>query len=170
MNEKRDRKILTPQILAHSTNTMTASKHVCLPCVNKDPVPSKYYGSDCGFAITSGNRLKEFVSVAIEEAKRSPMTQKHGCVVIFRNKIVAVGHNKPVEPFPLTSIHAEVNALMKAKKLLKKSELKQSKLLVVRIGTDSMDNPLKYSKPCKVCESFIDKLGIQMVYYSTSGV
>jgi len=25
----------------HSTKTMTASKHVCLPCVNRDPVPSE---------------------------------------------------------------------------------------------------------------------------------
>jgi deoxycytidylate deaminase len=107
--------------------------------------------------------------IAAAEAKKSPMSQKHGCVVIHKNKVVTTGYNKQVEPFSLTSIHAEVNALMKAKKILNRSELKQAKLMVVRIGTNSMDNPLKYSKPCKVCQSFIDKFGIQLVYYSTSG-
>ena len=87
-----------------------------------------------------------------------------GCAILSAdNRLVGVGRTSPSgRP------HAEVNALMKAKKILNRSELKQSKLMVVRIGTNSMDNPLKYSKPCKVCQNFIEKLGVQLVYYSTS--
>ena len=144
----------------------------CLPCSSssseeKKMVPSTYYGIDYCMAKPS-EKLSEYIMLARDEAKKSPMSQKHGCVVIHKNKVVATGYNKQVEPFSLTSIHAEVNALIKAKKVLNRSELKQAKLMVVRIGTNSMDNPLKYSKPCKVCQSFIDKLGIQLVYYSTS--
>lgn len=146
----------------------------CLPCSSssseeKKKVPSTYYGIDTDYCMAKpSERLSEYIMLARDEAKKSPMSQKHGCVVIHKNKVVATGYNKQVEPFSLTSIHAEVNALIKAKKVLNRSELKQAKLMVVRIGTNSMDNPLKYSKPCKVCQSFIDKLGIQLVYYSTS--
>ena len=143
----------------------------CLPCsslVEKKWTPSTYYGVDIDCMAKPRERLNEYIMIAADEAKKSPMSQKHGCVVIHKNKVVATGFNKQVEPFSLTSIHAEVNALIKAKKILNKSELKQAKLMVVRIGTNSMDNPLKYSKPCKVCQNFIEKLGVQLVYYSTS--
>ena len=143
----------------------------CLPCsslAGKKWTPSTYYGVDIDCMAKPRERLNEYIKIAADEAKKSPMSQKHGCVVIHKNKVVATGYNKQVEPFSLTSIHAEVNALIKAKKILNRSELKQAKLMVVRIGTNSMDNPLKYSKPCKVCQNFIEKLGVQLVYYSTS--
>lgn len=143
----------------------------CLPCsgaLQKNWVPSTYYGIDTDCTAKPRESLNEYVTTAAAEAKKSSMSQKHGCVVIHKNKIVATGHNYQVEPFSLRSVHAEVNALIKAKKILNRSELKHAKLMVVRIGTDLMGNHLKYSKPCKVCQSFIDKLGIQLVYYSTS--
>ena len=143
----------------------------CLPCsslAGKKWTPSTYYGVDIDCMAKPRERLNEYIKIAADEAKKSTMSQKHGCVVIHKNKVVATGYNKQVEPLSLTSIHAEVNALMKAKKILNRSELKQAKLMVVRIGTNSMDNPLKYSKPCKVCQNFIEKLGVQLVYYSTS--
>lgn len=138
----------------------------CLPC--HVGTPSLYFGYDSTTAIKPCERIAEYVEIAVSEAKKSSMTQKHGCVIVHRNRVVAAGHNKAVEPYPLKSIHAEAVALTRAKRILTKSELKQSKLIVVRIGTDSMKNPLKYSKPCAACESFISKQGISMVYYSTS--
>lgn len=152
------------------------STRTCVPCSPCSPhaknwVPSTYYRTDTECSSNKPReRLDEFVAIAASEAKKSTMSQKHGCVIIHKNKVVATGYNKQVEPCSLTSVHAEVNALMKAKKILNRTELKQAKLMVVRIGTNSMDNPLKYSKPCRVCQSFIDKLGIQMVYYSTSNI
>ena len=143
----------------------------CLPCatvLHKKWVPSTYYGIDTDCSAKPRESLNEYVALAAAEAKKSSMTQKHGCVVIHKHKVVASGHNYQVDPFSLRSVHAEVNALIKAKKILNRSELKQAKLIVVRIGAESMGNHLKYSKPCKVCQSFIDKLGIQLVYYSTS--
>ena len=143
----------------------------CLPCSSSEGkkwTPSTYYGVDIDCMAKPRERLNEYIQIAADEAKKSPMSQKHGCVVIHKNRVVATGYNKQVDPLSLTSIHAEINALMKAKKILTRSELKQAKLMVVRIGTNSMDNPLKYSKPCKVCQNFIEKLGVQLVYYSTS--
>lgn len=146
----------------------------CMPCVASERIfaknwrPSTYYGHDMESSVAVREKYMNYVEQAMEEAKKSPMAQKHGCVIVHKNKLVSAGYNKLVEPFGSYSVHAEVNALLKAKKILTKSELKQSKLFIVRIGTDNMDNPLKYSKPCKVCQELIDRLGIKIVFYSTS--
>jgi hypothetical protein len=34
-----------------------------------------------------------FVSIAVEEARKSHMSQKYGAVLIYRNKIISKGHN-----------------------------------------------------------------------------
>jgi hypothetical protein len=41
-------------------------------------------------------------------------------------------------------------------------------LYVVRIGTDSYGNVLKYSKPCEHCTRCINHFKIRKVYYSTN--
>ena len=49
-----------------------------------------------------------------------------------------------------------------------KGILNECDIYVVRIGPNSLDNPLKYSRPCLDCESTIMKYNIKNVYYSTS--
>lgn len=107
----------------------------------------------------------DLIEIAIKEAKRSPMNQKHGCVVVHNNRIVASAHNH-MPPMFNNSVHAEVDALKKVKH--KSSLLKECDLYIVRIGPDSSKNALKYSKPCASCARFIASCGIRSVFYSTN--
>ena len=65
------------------------------------------------------------------------------------------------------SVHAEVNALKKLKHY-QPELLKRCVLYVIRIGPDSSDNALKYSKPCAACTRFIRDCGVRTVLYSTN--
>jgi tRNA(Arg) A34 adenosine deaminase TadA len=40
-------------------------------------------------------KMSQFISRAINEAKKSIMQSKHGCVAIYKNKIVARAFNHP---------------------------------------------------------------------------
>jgi deoxycytidylate deaminase len=94
---------------------------------------------------------------------------RHGCVIVNRrtSEIVAEGFNHYSEHLHhLFSIHAEVDALLKIKRY-PKHLVHELDLYVVRIGTDRMGNPLKYSKPCTSCTQAIMKTGIRKVYFST---
>ena len=116
-------------------------------------------------------KLRQFViNLAVSEAKKSPHNNyKLGCVIFNKKRILSVAHNKPfswsskVHPrfknWP-TSIHAEVAAIISAR-----TELKDSKLLIVRINKA---NQLRLAKPCKHCLQYINYVGIRIVYYSIS--
>lgn len=92
--------------------------------------------------------------------------QRHGCVIVKDGEIVAEGFNQHTKHFEHKfTIHAEIDALLKLKK--NKKILNECELYVVRIGTDSMGRPLKYSRPCEDCTKAILKSGIRRVYYST---
>ena len=106
-----------------------------------------------------------YLKMAAEVAKKSTMTQKHGCVIVYKKKIIATGYNTMPNMFQ-NSLHAEINALNKVKN--KQYLLKDADLYVVRIGTDSFDNVLKYSKPCDNCSKQIQMNKIRRVFYSTN--
>lgn len=115
-------------------------------------------------------QVEYYIDIAKNAAKKSEMLHRHGCVIVYKDKLIT-GHNTNLNlrnEIEGSSIHAEMNALKKAKKILTKSELKNAKLFVIRIGTDSMCNPLKYSKPCPYCERSIKEAGITKVFYSTN--
>lgn len=109
-----------------------------------------------------------FLQKAAHQAHKSNcVLQRHGCVLVHNNKIVAEGYNHVTTYLcHVYSIHAEADAISKIKhdkKLLSKCDL-----YVARIGKDSMGNPLKLSKPCESCEQLIHRSGIRKVYYSSS--
>jgi len=108
--------------------------------------------------------MLDHVEFATYMATKSQMNHQHGCVIVHRGKIIATGYNKPLRPG--YSIHAEADAISKAKKILPATEMKNCKLYVVRIGNDQM--PLKYSRPCNNCCKIIAKSKIGKVFYSTS--
>lgn len=128
-----------------------------------------YIGIDIDEAKNTKTNTQNFIENAVSMAKKSNMTQKHGCVIVHKNKIISLGFNQSVIPCKF-SIHAEQAAIIKAKKILSRTELKNCRLYVVRIGQDSMENPLRYSKPCPNCSTCIHNAGIKTVYYSTSFV
>ena len=140
-----------------------------ISCVDYSWKKADYKGLDYNDSTYVKTKLESFVNDAIEAAKKSSMLQRHGCVIVHKNKIISTGVNTKVLVGPCNfSIHAEVDAIKKAKKVLTKSEFKTCKLFVVRIGKDSMNNPLKYSKPCPSCMKSILDIGIKKIFYTTN--
>lgn len=108
---------------------------------------------------------------AINEAKKSVMNHRHGCVIVKDGEVIATGYNRMMDfmSHTLLSIHAECDAIRKVKNRGKKY-LEQCSLVVVRIGhPDQRNRPtLKNSKPCEACTKEIHKWGITRVFYSSS--
>ena len=114
------------------------------------------------------NQQQEFfLQKAAEIARRSAMNHRHGCVIVKNGEIISEGfNNTEMHMYHLNSIHAEVNCLSKLKR--NPRMLQDCEMYVVRIGTEKMGNPLKYSKPCPDCTKVILKSGIKKIFYSTS--
>ena len=117
------------------------------------------------------NKHYYFLHKAREEAKKSLLNHKHGCIIVYKNKIVSTGHNKSSinKNNTYRSIHAEIDAiskLIKNNKFHNKQTRNNCSLYVVRIQNGT--NKLKMSKPCKNCIENIKKYNIGMTYYSTN--
>lgn len=109
-----------------------------------------------------------FMQAAAKVAQKSTMTHQHGAVIVVDNVIISSGFNYVYEHMcHMNSIHAEVDALLKVKGV-KKTQLTDAEMYVVRIGPKTLCEQLKYSKPCCSCQKAIAKYGIRKVYYSTS--
>ena len=116
----------------------------------------------------AGNKKHQlFLCKAAEIAKQSNMNQKHGAIVVYKNKIIASGFNYICDYMNNNySIHAEVSAISQMfhnKKLLELCDI-----YVVRIAPSIYNNCLKNSKPCNSCSKFIKKYNIKNIYYSTN--
>ena len=108
-----------------------------------------------------------FLSQASEIAIKSNMLQKHGAVIVYKNKIIASGYNQICSYMNNNySIHAEVSAISKL--FYNKKLLELCDIYVVRIASATFDNCLKNSKPCKSCTNFINKYNLKNIYYSTN--
>lgn len=108
-----------------------------------------------------------FMNKAAQVAFRSNMSQRHGCVIVMDGEIVAKGYNHTGKHLCHTfSYHSEVDALRKIKR---NTDLSSAEMYVVRIGTDHMGVPLRFSRPCLGCTEAILKAGVGKVYYSWSG-
>lgn len=103
----------------------------------------------------------------MEITQRSVHSSKHGAVIFKNKRIYSVGYNQPfrsvksVNPIARkweTSIHAEIDCIIKARR-----ELKGLDLLVVRINNKGQ---FLLSKPCSYCLNYIDYVGIKNIYYS----
>lgn len=112
------------------------------------------------------NKHSRFIERATELALKSDVkAHRHGCVIVSnRGKIVSEGFN---HMWFEVSIHAEQDAISKLKTMCK-VDINQCTMYVIRIGTNNMGTPLKFSRPCEKCTHAILKSGIKKVYYSTS--
>ena len=109
----------------------------------------------------------KLIKLAIEEAKKSNYKQKVGCIIFDKKKILSKGYNtsqksiKKLHPqfqgFPY-SVHAEVDAIIKARK-----DLKGSSILVIRINKETQ---FRLSKPCINCMKYIKHVEIKNIFYS----
>lgn len=113
------------------------------------------------------NISNKLIKLAIEEAKKSNYKQQIGCIIFDKKIVLSKGYNTPqksvkklhpkFQRFPF-SVHAEVDAIIKARK-----DLKGSNLLVVRINKY---NQFRLSKPCSNCMKYIEHVGIKNIFYS----
>lgn len=98
----------------------------------------------------------------MEIASRSKCRYKHGCVVVFRGKIVAVATNQrvgdPNEGWRRAHIHAEHAALLAAG-----DRAYGSTVYVARVGANG--EPAE-SKPCRKCERLLDKFKVAAVIWT----
>jgi deoxycytidylate deaminase len=126
----------------------------------------------------SNKRNNYYVKIAINEAKKSAIENKHGSIVVDRNgNIISYGHNKHKYYYICDifhkhrkgcTIHAEVNAIRNCKD---KKKLRGSSLYVVRLNKNN-ENSVLNSAPCANCQKFlkkiINKYGLLRIYYSTN--
>lgn len=107
-----------------------------------------------------------FLSQAYEVAKKSNMLQKHGAIIVYRNEIIASGCNYMCNHlYNNYSIHAEISAI--SQMFYNKKLLEYCDIYVVRIS-NTYENCLRNSKPCKNCSNFIKKYNLRNAYYSTN--
>jgi len=109
----------------------------------------------------------KLIKLAIEEAKKSNHQHKVGCIIFDKKTILSKGYNtsqksvKKLHPkfqrFPY-SVHAEVDAIIKAR-----MDLKGCSMLVVRINKSGQ---LRLSKPCINCMKYIEYAGIKNIFYT----
>lgn len=122
---------------------------------------------------SSKNKHQKYLDEAINYAKNSNLSHKHGCVIVYGDEIISRGYNKKCSSLKNYSIHAEIDAINRLNKKYKtKKILSKCSLYVIRIrngfnfSDDDTHDCLKMSKPCMNCASKINKIGIKNVYYS----
>ena len=112
--------------------------------------------------------MNKFLKHAVEEANKSELAHRVGCVIYHSNKIVSRGYNSKRNVKSITkkfirwpgSIHAEIDAIIKAK-----VSLKGMTALVIRLNKKGQ---LRLAKPCEHCTMYLHYVGIKKVIYSTN--
>jgi len=115
--------------------------------------------------------FRECVSHAIQKKNLHPYKRqphlRHFTFVILDNKIIAVGLNRPDEPFIMhgysihSGRHSEVDAWKKAKGLLLGAPFEIINLRVHKSGR------IMNSKPCECCYRFLASMGCTAAWFST---
>lgn len=113
----------------------------------------------------SKNDMK-YMQVAVEEAYKSTVTHKHGCVAVLSGKVIARGYNKyrTYSKDGLIhenySCHAEIDVLRKCRK---QNITKKFSLYIVRL---SNSHHICNSFPCKQCYETMKEFPVKNIIYS----
>lgn len=101
---------------------------------------------------------------------------KLAAMIFYRGKMVSIGTNQyKTHPFAkkygkndcCDTLHAEVDAINKAKKKLTEAELKKATLLIVRVKKEDRKNyNFGLAKPCPGCSKCIEDHKIRTVVYT----
>lgn len=103
-------------------------------------------------------RASAALALASCEALKSPETFRLGAVVLRRSCVLAAGHNRNLNAYGLSSIHAEMDALWKV------HVPKNTTVVVVRLRKDGT---WACSRPCAACEKALKKARVSRVIYTT---
>lgn len=104
------------------------------------------------------------VATATAEASKSAETFRLGAVLLYKDAVVARGRNRNINARGSWSVHAEMDALRKAKPRWK-AQPQHLHLVVVRLLRDGATTAC--SKPCAACARVLARLGIAKVTYTT---
>jgi deoxycytidylate deaminase len=117
------------------------------------------------------SKHEEYFEKAYQVAKKSSHhEQKHGAIIVNnKGEIISEGYNHMSCIYcHQSSIHAEVHAILNARKKIsknkRKSILSKCKIYIVRIGKKCLH--FKKSSPCINCYNFIKKNHIKTIIYS----
>jgi deoxycytidylate deaminase len=117
------------------------------------------------------SKHEEYFEKAYQVAKKSShQEQKHGALIVNnKGEIISEGYNHMSCIYcHQSSIHAEVHAILNARKKIPKNKrkniLSKCKIYVVRIGKKCLH--FKKSSPCINCYNFIKKNHIKTIIYS----
>ena len=111
----------------------------------------------------------KFMSLAAEQAQKSPCLMKHGCVAVANGKVVGRGFNHYRTAFSDSfehrchSCHAEISSLRAALK----TNVKPKKIILYVCRVDKRQ-VLQESRPCVDCMSTIRKLQIKKIVHSSN--
>ena len=135
--------------------------------------------------------MESYIDAAIEEAFKSDLNNRHGCVIVYKNKIIGSGHNEYKKSgkiigrgqteYVLTktnekqSIHAEEMAILDCVRKYRnwRKLLEEAILIVVRlpcaktitINDTTYINCVK-SDPCEHCSKILAKHNITNIIHS----
>lgn len=110
------------------------------------------------------------ISEAIEEAYKSPVLMRHGCVAVKNGKILARGFNhyrtfsKDNFITNTCTCHAECDVIRKLHNANPNIDYKKVTLYIVRINRKG---DLKSSAPCIDCYNMLTKCGVKRIVYSS---
>jgi pyrimidine deaminase RibD-like protein len=106
--------------------------------------------------------MNRFLLKAIDVAKTSRCRYKHGAIVVSNGVVVAMATNKVINDqshgWRRSHVHAEVAALVAAGQ-----RAVGSTLYVARVNNNGVPRD---SKPCKKCESFLEKYKVGSVVWT----
>ena len=112
------------------------------------------------------NSDSRYLNMAAEEAKKSGILYRHGCVAVSSGKVIARGYNKyrSYSKDGLisenTTCHAEIDVL---RKCMKKNIKNKLTMYVVRLSdSDNFSN----SVPCAKCAEIMKSFDVKNICYS----
>lgn len=120
-----------------------------------------------------------FLQEAINEAEKSEMRSRHGCIIVDSNgALISKAYNKyegiPEHQLKHTTKNKAIRYSRHAEELalnnVDRKKINGAKLIVIRLSCDKSENLFMNSKPCSRCtiiiDKFIKKFGLKSVYYS----
>ncbi len=107
--------------------------------------------------------MNKYLEKALEVAKTSKCRYKHGAILVSNGKIIAEATNRRVgnvsdKGWRASHIHAETAAVLAAGR-----RARRAVLYVARISATG--GPAE-SRPCKRCESYLERMGISQVVWT----
>lgn len=107
--------------------------------------------------------MKAPFRIAILEALKSSSRIKMSCVLAKGNRILSIGNNDMRKTHPLAKGHRKTHAEIAACAGLRPYDIEGCNAYVCRVIADGS---LALAKPCPVCLSILNSMGIKKIFYT----